>query len=173
MEEDNFDFSCKKKKKKVKVEEPEDKYKNMYDDMLTRIYDVMIERKIGTRKYLNIPLVKVARDGVMKTAWMNFLVVCQALNRDEQHVREFFCAELSTTTTLDGNENLILSIRCNDNQIQKILNRYINEYVVCPTCKDYSTTLKKVAGIHTIECQSCGASKSIGKIKSGIVMKKN
>ena len=40
--------------------------------------------------------------------WVNFQEICSMMQRDPQHVYQFFMAELGTEGSIDGNQRLII-----------------------------------------------------------------
>ena len=55
--------------------------------------------------------------------------------------------------------------------VQNILSRYISEYVTCKMCKSADTLLtrEQATRLHFMECQACGAKRSLAPIKMGFV----
>ena len=46
--------------------------------------------------------------GTTKTAWLNFHQISQAINREPQHILDFFKAELDVEGNFGGDNNMIL-----------------------------------------------------------------
>jgi len=51
-------------------------------------------------------LQQVAREGTKKTVFTNFMDLCKAMNRNNEHVSAYLLAELGTSGSLDGQQRL-------------------------------------------------------------------
>ncbi|KAG8201775.1 hypothetical protein JTE90_027260 [Oedothorax gibbosus] len=142
-----------------------------YDDLLARIYSLMREkdpkRDLENRKKLVMKPPQVIRIGSKKTSFVNFLEICKLMHRAPNHLQSFLLAELGTTASVDGNNQLIIKGRFEQKQIETVLRRYIKEYVTCHTCKSPDTVLSKETRLFFLQCESCGSRCSVASIKSG------
>lgn len=80
---------------------------------------------------------------------------------------DFLLAELGTNGSVDGNNQLIIKGRFQQQQIQNVLKRYIKEYVSCHTCRSHETILQKDTRLFFLQCETCGSRCSVVSIKSG------
>jgi translation initiation factor 2 subunit 2 len=83
------------------------------------------------------------REGNKKTILANLSDIAKKLKRNEDHVTQFLFAELGTNGSVDGSRRLVIKGRFQSKQIENILRRYIQDYVVCKTCKSLNTELGK------------------------------
>lgn len=90
-----------------------------------------------------------------------------SLHRQPKHLLAFLLAELGTSGSIDGNNQLIIKGRFQQKQIENVLRRYIKEYVTCHTCRSPDTILQKETRLFFIQCETCGSRKSVASIKSG------
>lgn len=70
---------------------------------------------------------QVAREGTKKTAFTNFMDLCKAMNRQNEHVCAYLMAELGTSGSLDGQQRLIVKGRFLPKSFETVLRRYVNE----------------------------------------------
>lgn len=193
----DFTLSKKKKKKKVKimedvdVNEDEDKVDNeketaveissiwssqndkdySYDELLLRVFDTMRERNpdmmAGEKKRFVMKPPQVMRVGTKKSSFTNFADICRMLHRQPKHLLAFLLAELGTSGSIDGNNQLIIKGKYQQKQIENVLRKYIKEYVTCHTCRSPDTFLQKDTRLYFLQCETCGSRCSVSSIKSG------
>lgn len=74
--------------------------------------------------------------------------------------------------SIDGQQRLVIKGKFIPKYIEKLLTKYIIEYVTCQMCRSFNTTLTKdsVSRLHFVHCQDCGSSRSVAPIKSGYHM---
>lgn len=92
---------------------------------------------------------------------------CRRLHRLPKHLLDFLLAELGTSGSVDGNNQLIIKGRFQQKQIENVLKRYIKEYVTCHTCRSPETILQKDTRLFFLQCETCGSRCSVASIKSG------
>ncbi len=178
-ESEVIDFGALKKKKKAPARpanEPQAKpdapsNDEQYSVMLDRIYELLRENNpeySGTDKHV-IKKPKVVKVSAKKSAWINFQDICNSMARSSDHVYQFILAELGTEGSIAGGSQLILKGKYNDKNIETLLTKYVNEYVVCGSCKSWQTELVKDQSTRllTLECHRCKSSKSVNTIKVG------
>ena len=177
-DDQEFDFTQKKKKKKnpVHVSAEPDLYD--YEFLLARIYKQLNPELInrpetsgpiprGGTHSINLPPPIVGTDGPRKTVWINFNATCKKLDRKPEHVVQYALAELSTTGNLDGELHFVIKGRYRQKHIQSVLRQYVAEYVVCKTCRSFNTKLKNENRMVFLECKACGSTTSVAVIKTG------
>ncbi|KAK2155827.1 hypothetical protein LSH36_230g04021 [Paralvinella palmiformis] len=190
--EEYLDFSLpskKKKKKKVVMLESSDKIEEKeeqkaqdvtwqdtdrdysYDELLNRVFNIMREKNpdmvAGEKKKFVMKPPQVMRVGTKKTSFSNFSEICKMLHRQPKHLLQFLLAELGTSGSIDGNNQLIIKGRFQQKQIESVLRRYIKEYVTCHTCHSPETILQKDTRLYFLQCETCGSRCSVTSIKSG------
>lgn len=190
----DMDFSKSKKKKKKKKdieelvaatedaenEEPADQdgpgwagtdRDYTYDELLTRVFDIMREKNpdmvAGEKRKFVMRPPQVVRLGAKKSSFVNFADICKMLHRQPQHLLNFLFAELGTSGSVDGTNQLIIKGRFQQKQIETVLRRYIREYVTCHTCRSPDTILQKDTRLFFLQCESCGSRCTVASIKSG------
>lgn len=142
-----------------------------YDELLTRVFDIIREKNpdmvTGEKKKFVMRPPQVLKVGTRKSSFANFADICRLLHRQPKHVLAYLLAELGTSGSVDGNNQLIIKGRYNQKQIENVLRRYIKEYVTCHTCRSPDTLLQKDTRIFFLQCETCGSRCSVASIKSG------
>ncbi|XP_015921083.2 eukaryotic translation initiation factor 2 subunit 2 [Parasteatoda tepidariorum] len=142
-----------------------------YEDLLSRIYNIICAKdpksKSDSQKSIIMRPPQVIRIGTRRTSFTNFLDVCKTLHRSPQHLHTFILAELATSASIDGNNQLIIKGRFEQRQIETVLRRYIKEYVTCRACHSFDTMLQKDSRLCFLHCESCGSRWAVASIKSG------
>jgi len=196
INEESMDFSLptkKKKKKKVKIAEGEEGVLDedeidgeqksrksewadtdrdyTYDELLKRVFDIMREKNpdmiAGEKRRFVMKPPQVMRVGTKKSSFSNFAEICKMLHRQPKHLLAFLLAELGTSGSVDGNNQLIIKGRFQQKQIENVLRKYIKEYVTCHTCRSPDTILQKDTRLFFLQCETCGSRCSVASIKSG------
>ncbi|XP_042868453.1 eukaryotic translation initiation factor 2 subunit 2-like [Penaeus japonicus] len=142
-----------------------------YDELLERAFNQLREKNpemaTGEKKKFVMKPPQVVRIGSKKTAFANFSEICRLLHRMPKHLLQFLLAELGTSGSIDGNNQLIIKGRFQQKQIENVLRRYIKEYVTCHTCRSPDTVLQKDARLYFLQCEQCNSRCSVAPIKSG------
>lgn len=142
-----------------------------YDELLTRVFEIMREKNpdmvAGKKQKFIMRPPQVVRIGTKKTSFANFNEICKTLHRLPKHLLDFLLAELGTSGSVDGNNQLIIKGRFQQKQIENVLKRYIKEYVTCHTCRSPETILQKDTRLFFLQCETCGSRCSVASIKSG------
>jgi translation initiation factor 2 subunit 2 len=142
-----------------------------YADLLDRVVDLLqannpdlVEKK---RTRIKPPQLQLLSS--KKTLWINFQEICSMMQRDPQHVYQFFMAELGTEGSIDGNQRLIIRGKYVAKYIESLLRKYVIEYVTCEMCRSPNTDLVKDQGsrLYFCNCRDCGSSRSVAPIRSG------
>jgi translation initiation factor 2 subunit 2 len=143
-----------------------------YEELLDRVFGILKENNpelTGERRRTTLKPPQVAREGTKKTVFSNFMDLAKSMNRNPEHLLQYLLAELGTSGSLDGQQRLILKGRFLPKAFEGCLRRYMNEYVLCNSCKSPDTLLDRDSGtrIMFLRCQQCGASRTVSAIKAG------
>jgi len=142
-----------------------------YDELLRRVFEIILDKNpdmaAGRKPKFVMRPPQVLRVGTKKTSFANFTDICKTLHRQPKHLLDFLLAELGTSGSMDGNQQLIIKGRFQPKQIENVLRRYIKEYVTCHTCRSPETILQKDTRLFFLQCESCGSRCSVASIKSG------
>jgi len=112
---------------------------------------------------LEIPEADVMMIG-NKTIIKNFGDIADIIKRDYKHFAKFLFKELATPGVIDG-KRLILQTKLQKSIIQKKIDDYIQEFVICKVCKKPDTRLIKEHGVVFMKCDACGAREPVRMIK--------
>ena len=96
-----------------------------------------------------------------KTNFINFTKVCVCFDRDCSHLKQYIDLELSTTSSTNIDGVLIIHGKFRTGGIQKVLLKYITEYVQCVSCQSIKTTLIKEDKLSFINCCDCHSTKYV------------
>lgn len=133
-----------------------------YDNALKRARDLS-PGIISSDDRFDIPKIQSNIEG-NRTFLRNFFEIANFLNRKSTHFLKFLTNELGTSGNVDGNR-IIFQGKHTRMQIEKALNRYVEQYVLCQTCGKPDTRLEIQDRILIMRCDACGASQAVRPIK--------
>lgn len=96
----------------------------------------------------------------MRTILANFKEVCDALNREPRHVLKFLSGEMATAATMQRTR-AIFQGKFRYDTFERLIQRYVKEFVVCPVCKRPDTKIVKERRLLFLICEACGAKSPI------------
>ncbi|MCW4009543.1 MAG: translation initiation factor IF-2 subunit beta [Candidatus Bathyarchaeota archaeon] len=132
-----------------------------YDELLKRARSEVPEVRLKKER-LEMPRLFVSMVG-MRTTISNFKEVADTLDRDPQHILKFLTREMATAATYhDG--RAIFQGKFPRDTFERLLQRYMENYVVCPVCKRPDTTILKEKRLSFVVCNACGAKSSIKQL---------
>ncbi|KAB0377574.1 hypothetical protein FD755_012018 [Muntiacus reevesi] len=129
-----------------------------YEELLNRVFNIMREKN---------PDMVAGEKRKFKTSFVNFTDICKLLHRQPKHLLAFLLAELGTSGSIDGNNQLVIKGRFQQKQIENVLRRYIKEYVTCHMCQSPDTILQKDTRLYFLQCETCHSRCSVASIKTG------
>jgi translation initiation factor 2 subunit 2 len=132
-----------------------------YDDLLKRACDQMPEVS-AKQERLEMPRIMIQTVG-MRTTIANFKEIADSLNRDPQHILKFLTREMATAATFHDSR-AIFQGKFQRDSFERLLQRYLESYVVCPVCKRPDTTIVKEKRLAFLVCNACGARSSIKQL---------
>ncbi len=132
-----------------------------YDDLLKRAREQMPEVQ-AKRERLEMPRIMIQTVG-MRTIISNFKEISEALDRDPQHVLKFLTREMATAATFHDSR-AIFQGKFQRESFERLLQRYLDGYVVCPVCKRPDTKILKEKRLTFLVCNACGAKSSIKQL---------
>lgn len=132
-----------------------------YDTLLKRARTQLPE--IGSkRERLELPRLNYARIG-MRTVIFNFKEIADALERDPQHLLKYLTGEMATAATIQGSR-VIFQGKFSEDTFHRLMERYLETFVVCPVCKRPDTKIVKEKRLSFLVCEACGAKSSIKQL---------
>lgn len=91
-----------------------------------------------------------------KTILRNFKEICDRLRRNQGPFLKFLSGGLGTSGTTDGSR-AVFKGRFRTNYVERLINRYIQYFVLCPVCGQPDTKIVKEGRFHFLVCEACGA----------------
>jgi len=132
-----------------------------YEDLLKKACAQMPE--VSTKhERLELPRLMVSTVG-MRTIISNFKEVADALDRDPQHILKFLTREMATAATFQDSR-AIFQGKFQRESFERLMQRYLESYVVCPVCKRPDTRIVKEKRLSFLVCNACGAKSSIKQL---------
>jgi len=142
-----------------------------YSELLTRFYDKLRanNQDLVVRKRHTMKPPQVMKIGTSKVLWANFPEIAALMKRKPDHVQAFFLAELGTTGSIDGSGRFVIKGKYDQKDIERMLRKYISEYVTCHMCRNPNTVISRdpVSRLYFVNCESCGCSRSVAQIQKG------
>jgi translation initiation factor 2 subunit 2 len=129
-----------------------------YDALLKRARSQLPEIT-SKRERLEIPKLHYSVIG-MRTVIHNFKEIAEVLNRDPQHILKFLTGELATAATTQESR-VIFQGKFPRETLEKLLQRYMETFVVCPVCKRPDTKIVKEKRLSFLVCEACGAKSAV------------
>lgn len=137
------------------------KMKYNYDELLKRACSQMPEVSMK-RERLELPRLLITTVG-MRTIISNFKEVADVLYRDPQHILKFLTREMATAATFHDSR-AIFQGKFQRDSFERLLQRYMDSFVVCPVCKRPDTKIVKEKRLSFLVCNACGARSSIKQL---------
>ena len=132
-----------------------------YKDLLKRAREQLPE-KIFEKSRFEPPKPDVSIEG-NRTFVKNWHQIVGALQRDENHLLKFLTKELATSANIEG-QRAVFAGKHQRGTMVDLLNRYLNDYVICPECHKPDTKIVKEDRINFLVCEACGARTSIKSV---------
>jgi translation initiation factor 2 subunit 2 len=96
----------------------------------------------------------------MRTIIHNFKEIAETLNRDPQHILKFLTGELATAAIMQETR-VIFQGKFPRETVERLLQRYMETFVICPVCKRPDTRIVKEKRLSFLVCEACGAKSSV------------
>ena len=135
--------------------------KTNYRELLKRAQS-QLPPEVFQQKRFEIPKVRCGTIG-MRTYIVNYKEIADALNRDPQHFLRYLSHEMATSGTLDG-ARAIFQGKFRNDSLDRLVQHYAEEFVVCPICKRPDTKLVKERRVSFLVCEACGARSAIKQL---------
>jgi translation initiation factor 2 subunit 2 len=127
-----------------------------YEELLERAFKLLPERRVGSGERFVMPKFEVNIAG-KKTFITNFGQVSDILGRSPELLLRYLLKEVALPGTTDGHVAVIQG-EVKGQLLNKLLERFVREYVICPVCGSPDTRLEKERrGVFLLRCLACGA----------------
>lgn len=126
-----------------------------YEELLERALS-RLPRKEVKPGHFEVPRAEVINVG-NKTIIRNFKDMAEYLNREMKLLVRYFVKELAVPGSVDESGALVLQGRFSAVIINKLIERFVKLYVICPTCGSHYTELVREGKVFKLKCLACGA----------------
>jgi len=127
-----------------------------YIELLRRAKSSLPETKGAERWEIPRALVQVSGK---RTLVKNFSEIAKAMRREPQHIAKYLFKELAVPGGVS--EGLELQGKFNSEQINKRIDDYSKEFVICGECDKPDTQIIKDGRLWFLKCEACGAKRSV------------
>jgi len=135
--------------------------KHNYEKLLKRARS-QIPEVVSKRERLELPKINLSVIG-MRTIAYNFKEIAEALNRDPQHMLKFLTREMATAATMQESR-VIFQGKFSRETLKRLIQRYMENFVICPVCKRPDTNIVKEKRLSFLVCEACGAKSSVRQL---------
>lgn len=114
------------------------------------------------------------RGNGIKTVIVNMSDIAKSLVRPPAYPAKFFGFELGAQTTTDAtNDKYIVNGKHDQEDLAKLLDGFIEKFVLCKTCRNPETAMAIKAGNIELRCKACGAISSADNVHklAGFILK--
>jgi len=133
-----------------------------YEELLEEALEKIPKKvDIDTRRF-RMPTVSIAYRG-SKTVIRNLKEILDVLRRKEKHFVKYVLREVGIAGQVIGNE-LILNGIVRKETLQRKLEQYVKEFVICDVCGSADTILEKEGKVTFLRCEACGARRIVREI---------
>jgi len=133
--------------------------KTVYEKLLKRIDNERSKNSAETDSRFELPPVDVMWEG-QRTYLRNFSDFPKILRRDSAKLLQYLSKEFAVPAERIGDSAMFIGRRDPDD-FTRLLKIYVNDYIMCPTCKSPDTRTEKEKRIAFLICEACGAKSTI------------
>jgi len=133
--------------------------KTVYEKLLKRIDGERSKNSAEIDSRFELPPVDVMWEG-QRTYLRNFSDFPKIMRRDSAKLLQYLSKEFAVPAERIGDSAMFVGRRDPDDftRLRKI---YVNDYIMCPTCKSPDTRTEKEKRISFLICEACGAKSTI------------
>ena len=133
--------------------------KTAYEKLLKRIDGERSKNSAGIDSRFELPPVDVMWEG-QRTYLRNFSDFPKIMRRDSAKLLQYLSKEFAVPAERIGDSAMFIGRRDPDD-FTRLLKIYVNDYIMCPTCKSPDTRTEKEKRISFLICEACGAKSTI------------
>nr|AIE95709.1 translation initiation factor 2, beta subunit/eIF-5 N-terminal domain [uncultured marine thaumarchaeote AD1000_69_E02]AIF08006.1 translation initiation factor 2, beta subunit/eIF-5 N-terminal domain [uncultured marine thaumarchaeote KM3_26_B10]AIF10509.1 translation initiation factor 2, beta subunit/eIF-5 N-terminal domain [uncultured marine thaumarchaeote KM3_46_E07] len=133
--------------------------KTVYEKLLKRIDGERSKNSAGIDSRFELPPVDVMWEG-QRTYLRNFSDFPKIMRRDSAKLLQYLSKEFAVPAERIGDSAMFIGRRDPDD-FTRLLKIYVNDYIMCPTCKSPDTRTEKQKRISFLICEACGAKSTI------------
>jgi translation initiation factor 2 subunit 2 len=132
-----------------------------YDKLLDQAFEKLPKKSEGSDRF-QMPKANVLPAGA-RTIIINFLEIASILRREPDHLQKFILKELATSGEIQ-NGRLVVQGRFRPDVVDRKIELYAKEYVLCPQCNKPDTKFVKEDRFLFLKCEACGSRHTIKKV---------
>ncbi len=129
-----------------------------YEELLSKAYN-SIPKKALSQERFEIPKVESFLQG-SKTIVKGYNTLIDTMRRDKKHFLKWLMKETAMPIS-EGNNQLTITGKVPSYQLNKLIEIYFKQFVLCPECKKPDTKVIAEGGTKLLKCEACGAVKSV------------
>ncbi|HHZ99720.1 MAG TPA: translation initiation factor IF-2 [Candidatus Marinimicrobia bacterium] len=133
--------------------------KTVYEKLLKRIDGERSKNSAEIDSRFELPPVDVMWEG-QRTYLRNFSDFPKIMRRDSAKLLQYLSKEFAVPAERIGDSAMFVGRRDPDD-FTRLLKIYVNDYIMCPTCKSPDTRTEKEKRISFLICEACGAKSTI------------
>jgi translation initiation factor 2 subunit 2 len=133
--------------------------KTVYEKLLKRIDSGRSKDSAEIDSRFELPPVDVMWEG-QRTYLRNFSDFPKIMRRDSAKLLQYLSKEFAVPAERIGDSAMFIGRRDPDD-FTRLLKIYVNDYIMCPTCKSPDTRTEKEKRISFLICEACGAKSTI------------
>jgi len=133
--------------------------KTVYERLLKRIDGERSKNSAEIDSRFELPPVDVMWEG-QRTYLRNFSDFPKIMRRDSAKLLQYLSKEFAVPAERIGDSAMFIGRR-DPVDFTRLLKIYVNEYIMCPTCKSPDTRTEKDKRISFLICEACGAKSTI------------
>jgi len=133
--------------------------KTVYEKLLKRIDGERSKNSAEADSRFELPPVDVMWEG-QRTYLRNFSDFPKIMRRDSAKLLQYLSKEFAVPAERIGDSAMFIGRRDPDD-FTRLLKIYVNDYIMCPTCKSPDTRTEKEKRISFLICEACGAKSTI------------
>jgi len=133
--------------------------KTVYEKLLKRIDNERSKNSAEIDSRFELPPVDVMWEG-QRTYLRNFSDFPKIMRRDSAKLLQYLSKEFAVPAERIGDSAMFIGKRDPDD-FTRLLKIYVNDYIMCPTCKSPDTRTEKEKRISFLICEACGAKSTI------------
>ena len=133
--------------------------KTVYEKLLKRIDGERSKNSAEIDSRFELPPVDVMWEG-QRTYLRNFSDFPKIMRRDSAKLLQYLSKEFAVPAERIGDSAMFVGRRDPDD-FTRLLKIYVNDYIICPTCKSPDTRTEKEKRISFLICEACGAKSTI------------
>ncbi|MEM2636780.1 MAG: translation initiation factor IF-2 subunit beta [Candidatus Korarchaeota archaeon] len=126
-----------------------------YDQLLERVFATVPDNVLSRKRFV-MPTVESMVQG-KRTIFSNAYTIAQKLHRPIEDLAKFLGRSLATAYFINENKNIVFNGKFGQHTINELVKLFAKQYVLCPTCGEPDTELRKEGSAWWLMCGACGA----------------